>query len=710
MTSQDSTNPPRKHLRFKLLLAAALALLTLSGLSWEAYVGYHRAEVKLPMISRMQMVRAEIVHLDEILTMSARLAAASGNLDWETRYHKFEAQLDQAIKEALQLDPGASEGSAASATDAANVALVDMEHRAFDLVRRGEGAEAQRLLSSERYEAHKQIYAAGMTEFTRHLSKASEELQAQFQADLLHGAVATIAAAVLLMLGALFAYGSARRWQAVIVRSNKALNQRTAELAELNNQLDNKVSERTKELNESVRQHKLTAEHAEFLAFNDSLTLLPNRSMFSKLLNNAVRLAQGDGKQLAVLFVDLDRFKNVNDTLGHEAGDMLLQEMAARLKSCLRASDCIARLGGDEFVLMAPSLCGTEQLRVLAQKILATVARPFKLRDHEFHVTASVGISVYPLDGEDERALMKNADIAMYQAKEEGKNTFAFYSAQINTHSLERLAFESSLRRALAGQQFRVHYQPKVDCRTRQVTGVEALLRWNHPDLGPVPPSKFIPVAEENGLIVDIGRWVLKTACQQQVSWCDMGLPPVRMAVNLSARQFYDEVLLSDVRSILAETGVDPAFLELEITESMLMRDVDKATEALWAFKNLGIRLSLDDFGTGYSSLSNLKRFPIDTIKVDRSFVRELPSNEEDKAITDAVIAMGKTLNMTVVAEGVETREQMEFLTDHACDEMQGFYFSKAVPAKAISDLLAAQPHSDRLLSGFRDSAFAPAT
>lgn len=441
-----------------------------------------------------------------------------------------------------------------------------------------------------------------------------------------------------------------------------------------------------------LREEQLAARQIEYLAFQDKLTGLFNRGMFSRVLEHGLQEAKRYRRQLAVFFVDLDRFKNINDTLGHEEGDLLLQEMATRLKSCLRESDCIARLGGDEFVIMVPSLSTTEQLAAVAQKVLGSVSRPFALRDHEFHVTASIGISVYPFDGEDERLLMKNADIAMYQSKEDGKNTFTFYSAELNTHSIERLAFESSLRRALEARQFQVHYQPKVDCHTSQMTGVEALLRWKHPDLGTVSPAKFIPVAEENGLIVPIGRWVLLTACQQHVAWEGLGYPPLRMSVNLSARQFYDDDLLADVRSILAQTGMQASFLELEITESLLMRDINKASKVMVEFKKLGIRLSLDDFGTGYSSLSNLKRFPIDTIKVDRSFVRELPAKEEDRAITDAIIAMGKSLKMTIVAEGVETQGQIEFLRSHDCDEFQGFYFSKAVPAAAITDLLRDQP------------------
>jgi len=441
-----------------------------------------------------------------------------------------------------------------------------------------------------------------------------------------------------------------------------------------------------------LQEEQLAAQQIEKLAFHDRLTGLFNRGMFSRMLEQGLQEARRYNRQLAVFFVDLDRFKNINDTLGHEAGDLLLQEMATRFKSCLRESDCIARLGGDEFVIMVPGFDGREHLEAVAQKMLAAVSRTFTLRDHEFHVTASIGISVYPSDGDDERALMKNADIAMYHSKEDGKNTFTFYSAELNTHSVERLAFESSLRRALDAGQFQVHYQPKVDCHTSQMNGVEALLRWKHPDLGTVSPAKFIPVAEECGLIVPIGRWVLLTACRQHVTWRDLGYPPLRMAVNLSARQFYDDHLLLDVRSILSETRMDPSYLELEITESMLMRDVAKSTKVLMEFKKLGIRLSLDDFGTGYSSLSNLKRFQVDTIKVDRSFVRELATNEQDRAITEAIIAMGKSLKMSIVAEGVETQGQIEFLRDRDCDEFQGFYFSKAVSAAAITDLLSAQP------------------
>jgi diguanylate cyclase (GGDEF)-like protein len=459
--------------------------------------------------------------------------------------------------------------------------------------------------------------------------------------------------------------------------SHDALVQRTVELGNANTHLK-----------EEVREREIAAERIEYLAYYDSLTALPNRSLFSKLLSQALVLARRYGTQLAVVFVDLDRFKNINDTLGHHAGDLLLQEMANRFKSCLRESDVVARLGGDEFVVLLPNLGGTSDVEVVARKLLHVASKSFTALGQEFHVTASIGVSTFPKDGENEPLLMTHADIAMYQAKEEGKNNFQFYSEKRNAHSFERLALESSLRRALEHGEFELHYQPKIDLHSDRIVGTEALLRWVHPDLGMVAPAKFIPVAEETGLIVSIGKWVLRTACAQNVVWQKAGLPHLSMAVNLSARQFLDENLLHDVASILGETGMNPMLLELEITESMLMYNVDKAMAILQEFRNLGVRLAIDDFGTGYSSLSNLKRFPIDTIKVDRSFIRDLPGDPENRGITEAIIAMGRALSLTVVAEGVETKEQAEYLREHACDEFQGFYFSKAVTASKFAELL----------------------
>jgi diguanylate cyclase (GGDEF)-like protein len=436
------------------------------------------------------------------------------------------------------------------------------------------------------------------------------------------------------------------------------------------------------------------AQRVEYLAYHDGLTALPNRSLFNKLLSQAIRQAHRYDGKLAVAFIDLDRFKQINDTLGHEAGDALLKEVASRLKACLRDSDTVARLGGDEFVVLLTQLQQDRYAATVAQKIITAIAEPFILLGQEFRVTASIGISTYPADGRDEQTLTKNADIAMYQAKEDGKNTFQFYSEKLNANSLERLTLESSLRHALERDEFELHYQAKRDMATGRITGMEALLRWQHPDLGVVAPMQFIPVAEATGLIVPIGRWVLHTACLQNVAWQRQGLPRLNIAVNLSARQFCDEHLVSDIAAVLKATGMAPSLLEIEIHESLLIRDIDKTLRILTALKALGLRIAVDDFGTGYSSLSTLQRFPLDTIKIDRSFIRDVTTQDANSSLTTAIIAMGKSLSLTVVAQGVETKEQAELLRKHACDEFQGFYFNKPVSAQQFSELLLAQDSS----------------
>jgi diguanylate cyclase (GGDEF)-like protein len=433
------------------------------------------------------------------------------------------------------------------------------------------------------------------------------------------------------------------------------------------------------------------AQRIEYLAYHDGLTGLPNRSMFSKLLSQRISEARRYDRELAVAFLDLDRFKQINDTLGHEAGDQLLQEVATRLQGCVRDSDTVARLGGDEFVVLLPELEDGKLAAAVAHKILAVLGKPFTLIGHEFRVTASIGISIYPQDGQDEQTLTKNADIAMYQAKAEGKNNFQFYSEQLNANSLERLTLESSLRHALERDEFRLYYQAKRDIHTGCISGMEALLRWEHPDLGTVMPMQFIPVAEETGLIVPIGKWVLKTACSQSVAWQNEGLPPFGIAVNMTARQFLDESLLQDIASILKSTGMNPQLLELELTESLLIHDVETTLRILTGLKSLGIRIAVDDFGTGYSSLATLQRFPLDTVKIDRSFVGGLIGPTEQSGLADAIIAMGKSLSMTVVAQGVETKEQADFLRAHACDELQGFYFNRPLPANQFAQLMRAQ-------------------
>ena len=441
---------------------------------------------------------------------------------------------------------------------------------------------------------------------------------------------------------------------------------------------------------EDISDRKVAEDRVQYLATHDEMTGLPNRALFAELLEHGIEAARRRNDECALLFIDLDRFKIVNDSLGHEAGDLLLKEMAGRLKACLRASDVLARLGGDEFVVLLENFKDSSVAVEVARKVLSNIMTPVDILGHECRVTASIGIARFPADARDAQSLMKHADMAMYLAKEEGKNNFQFYTPDASPMSVERLVLEAHLARALERQEFFVHYQAKVDLTTGEVRGTEALLRWWSPELGTVSPAQFIPLAEDTGLIVQLGKWVLKRACEQNMTWQRRGLPKIVMSVNLSPRQFKDSRLLADIAEVLEETGMDPGLLELEITESMIMHDVEHAARKVAAIKQLGVRLAIDDFGTGYSSLSQLKRFPIDTLKVDRSFVRDIPDSAEDEAITAAIISLGKTLGVTVVAEGVENEQQHDFLRKHACDEMQGFYFSKPCHPDAFAELLAA--------------------
>jgi len=434
------------------------------------------------------------------------------------------------------------------------------------------------------------------------------------------------------------------------------------------------------------RERKRVEERMQYMAYYDALTYLPNRRLFTQLLQETIEREAGTGRTVAVMFFDLDRFKLVNDTLGHEAGDLLLKEVSARLLAVTKGGATVARMGGDEFAILVTA--EKPEVNEMAERIREAVGEPYTIANEVLYVTASVGISLYPHHATEMNLLLQYADNAMDVAKEQGKNNVQFFGMMAKETALKRLSLENDLRQAIKRNELILHYQPLVHTESGEVIGVEALARWNHTKQGLIPPAVFIPVAEETGLIVPIGEWVLRTACAQNKAWQDAGLPKVRVAVNLSMVQFQQGDIVQTIRRVLQETGLDPKYLELEITETMAMRQVDSTIGKLKELKEMGLHISVDDFGTGYSSLNYLKKFPIDSVKVDRSFVHELTNDSDDAAIVTAIIAMAHSLQLEVIAEGVETEEQIAFLREMRCDEMQGYYFSKPVPAEEINILL----------------------
>ncbi len=425
-----------------------------------------------------------------------------------------------------------------------------------------------------------------------------------------------------------------------------------------------------------------------YFAQHDSLTELPNRILLYDRLTQSITAARRHNSKLATLYLDLDRFKNINDSLGHRVGDQLLKSVALRLCECVRASDTVSRLGGDEFVIVLSEMTHAEDAAVCAEKLLQALEIPHPIDSHELHVTASIGISLYPDDGSEVEALLQNADSAMYEAKDRGRNNYQFYRLDLNSTATQRQFMESCLRHALERHELQLHYQPIMSVATGVMAGVEALIRWQHPNLGPLLPAQFISIAEESGLIVPIGQWALREACRQAKAWQAAGRPGCRLAVNISTVELRSKGFAAGVERILAETGFDPRHLELELTETFLMQDAKATAIVLDALKELGIQLALDDFGTGYSSLSYMRRFPIDALKVDRSFVRNITTNADDASVVSAVINMGKSLHMRVVAEGVETREQLLFLEQHGCTEAQGYFFSRPVRGEKFAELM----------------------
>jgi len=442
-----------------------------------------------------------------------------------------------------------------------------------------------------------------------------------------------------------------------------------------------------------ITKRKQDEERILYQANYDSLTGLPNRSLFLDRLTQAINNMERSEKTLGLLFIDLDGFKLVNDTLGHDVGDMLLKEAAKRLGACVRTGDTVARLGGDEFTIIMPNLDDSKNAPLLAQRVLDSLARAFLLGGHEAFVSASIGITIYPDDATDAQELLKNADSAMYRAKEEGKANYQFYTSDMNDQIKERLIVKNGLSKALENDEFVLLYQPKLDLKTNRVTGAEALMRWESPDMGLVSPVKFIPVLEETGMVVEVGEWAIHTACRQHAEWLKQGLPPIKVAVNLSARQLREPSFVNIVKTALKNAGLPSSAIEIEITESMLMSDAPIIVAALEDLHDFGVHISMDDFGTGYSSLSYLKRFPIDTIKIDRSFVNDIHVDADDAEIIHTIINMGHTLNRKIIAEGVETEEQLDILKAYRCDEIQGYFFSRPLPSADFMTFVKGLPY-----------------
>lgn len=437
-----------------------------------------------------------------------------------------------------------------------------------------------------------------------------------------------------------------------------------------------------------ITQVRAMAQHMSHLAQHDYLTGLPNRMLLDDRLSQAISYAKRHGTEIAVLFLDLDKFKHINDSLGHLAGDKLLESVAQRLVGQVRQSDTVSRQGGDEFVILLHEELHAEHAAIAAEKIIKSLVQPHYIDKHELHITTSIGISLYPMDGNDADTLVKNADTAMYYAKKKGRNNYQFFKGDMNMRAVARQSIEADLRRAIDRNEFVLHYQPKVNLRSGEVTGSEALIRWVHPVKGMIWPESFIEIAEDCGLIIPIGRMVLRQACTQVKEWMDQGMRPMTVSVNISALEFRHQHFLECVHEILHETGMDPRLLQLELTESALMGNIESNTSILWALKDIGVQLAVDDFGTGYSSLSYLHQFPIDVLKIDQSFVRDISNNASHCAIVNAVISMGASLNQRVIAEGIETREQWDFLNAHQCNEGQGHLFGWPTPPEDFAEIV----------------------
>lgn len=932
---EETTAREFRFPRGLLTIAVVSMLVAVSWLGWAAVFSDRDERALVERMSRIDRLHGTIVHLDEVLTMSTRMAAETGDARWEKQYRRFEPDLDVAIEETLKLGNDSADLAYATKTKEANVKLVEMENHIFALASVGRKGEAQSLLCSPEYEAQKSNYSEGMTSFDEHTRRDLEERLRKGRREDLLSIIAALIAAVISVTTWISAMRNIQRGRATLEASTSAQaslhaatsalerkgleeelfserkrsEQSAARLSEIDEATTDLISTSDAEgrlisinrggrkmldmdeeaditkysiadflpntpnhvipttglptamrdgvwtgeaelmslkgrripisqvilshnrpdgsiellsciarditerknmeealyvekeraevtlnsigdavistdiagnitflnlvaetmtgwsgkeavnrpmaevfriLDASTREiianpmemaigkdktvhlpprcllrrrdgfeipiedsaapihdregeatgavivfHDVSAARAmaqqmAHAAEHDFLTGLPNRMLLNDRISQAIASAPRHLKHVAVLFLDLDGFKHINDSLGHSVGDKVLQSVAKRLGDCVRGADTVSRQGGDEFVILLSEVEQAEDAAITARRMLQSVAEPQSIGPHELHVTTSIGLSIYPDDGLDAETLIRNADTAMYQAKENGRQSYQFFKPAMNVRAVERQWIEESLRRALERREFALHYQPKINLRTGAIAGVEALIRWTHPARGIISPAQFIPVAEDSGLIVPIGNWVLREACRQAKAWEDAGLLLGTMAVNVSAMELRDLNFLRGFFSILGETGLDPQSLEMELTESVLMKHAESAASILRTVRERGMQVAMDDFGTGFSSLSYLQKFPVDALKIDQSFTRQITGDGGDTRIVTAVISMARSLKLRVVAEGVETQEQLEFLRAHECDEAQGYYFSRPVPPDQFAKLLGA--------------------
>ena len=695
--------PPRDFLRTRVTFLAVVALLIFGWMTWDAFRNVQLAEQQQPVAQRMQRVGSEMLDLGGVMTMTVGMAADSGDPDWEKRYLKAEPKLAKLIAEAGRLQPDAPAGSAAARIQAANEALVLIEHAAFDLIRQGKSAQARQLLYSEIREDQLERYAQGVAEFSALQAQSEdvvdEELIRSRRADALKTFAAIPLLVVILLMGVFLVFQAIRRWQALLVDSNRKMRRKAEELAEFNAQLDKKVGERTKQLSDSamaslnmmedaVRQRE-KAEHAQsrlnYLAFYDALTGLANQTLFLQRVQTSLRATRGD-KMLLVFVLDIMRFKSVNDAYGWQAGDDLLKQIADRLVRVGGGDpDRFARVSTNRFAVVSTAMDNAEHAgRYAVERINASFRAPFNVAGNDVQVSVNVGIALFPLDGSDADSLLRNAEAALKKAKSSGE-LFLFFTPAMTERVAERLSLVHRLRQAVDNGEFLLHYQAKVSLVTGKVIGAEALLRWNDPATGLVLPSLFIPLLEENQMIQEVGRWAMRTAVDDYLNWRNQGMAAVPVAVNVSALQLRNRDFIEEVRQIVAIDARAAHGLELEITESVVMADIEHAAIALRQLRDMGVRIAIDDFGTGFSSLAYLSKLPIDTLKIDRAFVTDMAAGAQGIALVNAIITLAHSLQLNVVAEGVETDEQLRTLQSLRCDEMQGHLFSKPLPRELFA-------------------------